>query len=202
MNKQVQEFYNKEWKRFDVSRVRIWKEVQVFTSTLSKKSTLLDVGCGNGKNIKYMLENGINASGIDFSEKLVQVCQKKGLNATYGDVLEIPFPDDMFDNIISIAVIHHLQKETDRIQAINEMIRVCKPGGKILISVWSVEQTGQEIQNRTFVYGDNQVKWVDTTRYYFVYDEPHIKNFIKHFSEEHDIKLLWDRGNWYIELIA
>jgi len=200
MNKQVQDFYNKEWKRFDVSRVRIWMEVQKFAAKLQKDSTLLDVGCGNGKNIKYMLDNGIRASGMDFSEKLVQVCLKKGLDAKYGDVLAIPYPDDQFDNIISIAVIHHLQKETDRIRAINEMIRVCKPGGKILISVWSVEQTGNEIQNRTFVYGDNQVKWVDTTRYYFVYDEPHIKEFIKHFSEEHNVKLFWDRGNWYIEL--
>ena len=202
MNKQVKDFYNTHWERFDISRVRIWKYVKEFTSTLPKESTVLDVGCGNGKNIKYMLDNQIQASGIDFSEKLVQVCRKKDLDVCYGDTLDIPYPDNTFDNIISIAVVHHLKEEEDRIQAIEEMIRICKPGGKILISMWSVEQTGNELQNRSFTYGDNQVKWENTTRYYFVYDEPHIKEFILHFINKHYVKLMWERGNWYIEIIV
>jgi ubiquinone/menaquinone biosynthesis C-methylase UbiE len=149
-----------------------------------------------------MLDNQIQASGIDFSEKLVQVCRKKDLDVRYGDTLAIPYPDNTFDNIISIAVVHHLKEEEDRIEAIEEMIRVCKPGGKILISMWSVEQTGNELQNRSFTYGDNQVKWKDTTRYYFVYDEPHIQEFILQFIYKYYVKLTWERGNWYIEIIV
>ena len=53
MANQVKDFYDRHWQRFDVSRVRIWKCVRDFTSTLLKNSTVLDVGCGNGKNVKY-----------------------------------------------------------------------------------------------------------------------------------------------------
>ena len=199
MANEVKDFYDKHWQRFDVSRVRIWKCVKEFTSTLVKNSTVLDVGCGNGKNVKYLLDNGINAYGIDFSEKLVKVCKRKKLDVKVGNALDIPFDDNSFDNVISIAVIHHLQKEEDRIKAINEMIRVCKNNGKILISVWAVEQSGQEVQNRTFVYGDNLVKWEDDERYYFIYDEEHIKEFVKNFNVTN---LVWERGNWYFEIIV
>ena len=41
MNKKVKDFYNTHWKRFDVSRVRIWKYVRTFASSLTKGSTLL-----------------------------------------------------------------------------------------------------------------------------------------------------------------
>ena len=199
MANQVKDFYDRHWQRFDVSRVRIWKCVRDFTSILLKNSTVLDVGCGNGKNIKYLLDNDIRAFGIDFSEKLVKVCKRKKLDVTVGDVLDIPFNDNSFDNIISIAVIHHLQKEEDRIKALNEMIRVCKNNGKILISVWAVEQSGQEVQNRTFVYGDNLVKWENDERYYFIYDEEHIKKFVENFNVTN---LVWERGNWYFEIIV
>ena len=199
MANQVKDFYDRHWQRFDVSRVRIWKCVRDFTSSLVKNSTVLDVGCGNGKNVKYLLDNDIKAYGIDFSEKLVEVCKRKKLDVKVGNALKIPFDDNSFDNIISIAVIHHLQKEEERIKAINEMIRVCKNNGKILISVWAVEQSGQEVQNRTFVYGDNLVKWENDERYYFIYDEEHIKEFVKNFNVTN---LVWERGNWYFEIIV
>lgn len=199
MANEVKDFYDKHWQRFDVSRVRIWKCVKEFTSTIVKKSTILDVGCGNGKNVKYLLDNDIKAYGIDFSEKLVEVCKRKKLNVKVGNALDIPFEDNSFDNVISIAVIHHLQKEEDRIKTINEMIRVCKNNGKILISVWAVEQSGQEVQNRKFVYGDNLVKWENDERYYFIYDEEHIKEFVKKFNVTN---LVWERGNWYFEIIV
>lgn len=199
MANEVKDFYDRHWQRFDVSRVRIWKCVKEFTSTLLKNSTVLDVGCGNGKNVKYLLDNDIKAYGIDFSEKLVEVCKRKKLDVKVGNALDIPFDDNSFDNVISIAVIHHLQKEEDRIKAINEMIRVCKNNGKILVSVWAVEQSGQEVQNRTFVYGDNLVKWENDERYYFIYDEEHIKKFVKNFNVTN---LVWERGNWYFEIIV
>ena len=92
-----------------------------------------------------------------------------------------------------------LKNLNDVIKAINEMIRVCKNNGKILVSVWAVEQSGQEVQNRTFVYGDNLVKWENDERYYFIYDEEHIKKFVENFNVT---KLVWERGNWYFEIMV
>ena len=48
MANEVKDFYDKYWQRFDVSRVRIWKCVKEFTSTLVKNSTVLDLFSGVG----------------------------------------------------------------------------------------------------------------------------------------------------------
>jgi SAM-dependent methyltransferase len=46
----------------------------------------------------------------------------------------------VFDSVISIAVIHHFSTKTLRIEAIKEMHRILKVGGKVLIYVWAFEQ--------------------------------------------------------------
>lgn len=50
------------------------------------------------------------------------------LNVIHGNILIIPFESDYFDNVISIAVIHHLKTKDERVQAIKELIRITKPG--------------------------------------------------------------------------
>ena len=191
----VKDFYNTHYKRFDSSRYRVWKAVREFVENIPKNSFVFESGCGNGKNLIYMNNHGIKTCGIDFSYRLVDICKKKGLNVDEADIRSLPYKDNTFDYVISIAVIHHLHREKDRIKSINEMIRVCKPGGKILVSCWSVEQEADS--KRNFVFGDNSVKWVDTERYYYIYDEIHIKEFLKNFNVE---KLFWEKGNWFFIL--
>ena len=53
MEIKVKNFYNSNFKRFNDSRVRIWKAVRDFTSTLDKNSKILESGCGNGKKLQY-----------------------------------------------------------------------------------------------------------------------------------------------------
>lgn len=201
MDKQVKEFYNKYFKSFDASRVRIWKGLREFIASIDPGCTVLEAGCGNGKNLGYLQKLGFTAVGFDFSEELLKICQKKKFKVKYGDIRNIPFDDNSVDNIICIAVLHHLQKELDRIQAVKEMIRVCKPGGRILVTVWAVEQEKEE--NRDFKFGDNMVKYEDDFRYYYIYDKPHIETFIKHFNVEgtsHIEKFFWEKGNWFFQI--
>ena len=193
----VKSFYNheKHSKTFDNSRVRIWKGVQEFASTLKKGSSILECGCGNGKNLGYFNELGFKVSGFDFSKQMVNICKKKGFDSKIGDLRDIPFKDNSFDNLICIAALHHLDKEEDRIKAIKEMVRVCKPGGRILITVWAVNQTGED-KPKKFKAGHNLVKFEDTFRYYYIYDESTLINFLKtnNFKIE---KTFWERGNYY-----
>ena len=50
------------------------------------------------------------------------------------------YETNYFDNTMSVAVIHHISSEERRIQSIKELVRVTKPGGKIFIEVWAMEQ--------------------------------------------------------------
>lgn len=86
--------------------------------------TLLDVGCGEGKLVKWATKFGINARGVDISlagfgkeeKRLRQRCFE-------GDILELPFKNKEFEVVSCLAVMEHVyEKETSR--ALKELSRV------------------------------------------------------------------------------
>ena len=61
------------------------KEFKIISSLIKKNSKILDVGCGNGELMKYILENiSNNIRGLEISKKNVQTCIKKGLTVIEG----------------------------------------------------------------------------------------------------------------------
>ena len=108
----------------------------------------------------------------------------------------------------SIAVIHHLSNTSRRIGAFQEMIRVLKPGGIGLLSVWSHEQPPSS--NKKFNLGDNIVKWnsydkknkktIEYERYYYISDNYMFLNFVDRFSDKIKIVSIYNEmGNWYVK---
>ncbi|KAJ1339249.1 hypothetical protein BSLG_006386 [Batrachochytrium salamandrivorans] len=74
------------------------------------------------------------------SPNLVEICRDRGFEAMTADNLSLPYRSDVFDFAISIAVIHHFSTPERRKQAIIELLRILKPGGRVLIFVWALEQ--------------------------------------------------------------
>lgn len=103
---------------------------RVFNRYFSKPGTILDIGCGRGNLIRYYLSRNYVAYGIDISKKSLSGCQD--LAVVEGDCRKLPFKDDSFDYVYSIGVVEHF-KETHI--AIKEHIRVCKPGGTVIVLV-------------------------------------------------------------------
>jgi len=192
---QVRDFYNENFKRFDSSRFSVWKAVKKFVDDIPESSNVLDAGCGNGKNMVYMNSKNINSIGIDFSQQLLQICREKSLNVLESDIRKLPFVDNEFDFVVSIAVVHHISSYEDRIKSINEMLRVCKLGGKVLISVWALEQDKDSRFN--FNLGDNLVKWEDTTRYYHIFNHETINKLFESFNVEN---IFCEMGNWFVTI--
>ena len=61
---------------------------------------VLDVGCGNGRCMKYFQENGVEAVGIDLSELAVEAAKRFGLNnCLVMDALNLEFPENAFDTV-------------------------------------------------------------------------------------------------------
>lgn len=127
----------------------------------------------------YFKKNGHIVKGIDFSNSLLKICKSKDLDVLNFDIINLPFENNTFDNTISIAVIHHLSNNNDRIKAIEELLRVTKKDGKILITVWVIEQEAH--LRRTFKLGDNIVPFEDSFRYYHIFNEESFLNLIKDF---------------------
>ena len=129
--------YSQIAEHFDKTREYLWKGIKEFIQSTDDNSLLLDAGCGNGKNM--LVKNRVNCIGFDFCESNNQICSKKGLDVSTSNIKMIPYRDSVFDHSFTVAVLHHIEKEIDRVKAINELVRVTKSGGTIFIQVWSAD---------------------------------------------------------------
>ena len=86
--------------------------------------------------------------GTDRSFSLSQISTSKGNEVATCDVTKMPFRNVMFDGIICISVIHHLATEQRRIIALKELSRILKPGGKVLITAWALENDYRKVRPR------------------------------------------------------
>jgi len=188
----VQDSYNLISDEFKSTRVYTWKWTDEFMEKIKKNSTVLDIGCGTGRNLMY---KGINTFGIDISIEQLKKCENSVINC---DMSYLPFRNIMFDNIISIASFHHLSTEKRRHQALSEMSRVLKPGGKILMSVWSKEQPDKTRRKFTH-FGDTIVNWRKIPRYYYIFEITELKNMLLEYFTI--VKHYWDTGNEVFILI-
>ncbi len=122
------------------SNLRNKPAVSITDANLS--GTLLDVGCGNSRNMLPFLDKRIKCIGIDFSRNMIK--QSKHLLRKYnkkahlviGDACYLPFKDSSFNLIISLATLHHIPSKNMRIVSLNEIKRVSENNSKIIISVW------------------------------------------------------------------
>ena len=137
--KYVKDVYNTIASHFSSTRYKPWPAVVNFLNSLADHSKVADIGCGNGKY--FTVNNKLNMIGCDTSEKLVEICQKRGFNVQLGDTLQIPFLSNTYDAVLSIAVFHHLSTEVRRLQAIKELLRILKPNGQLMLCAWSYEQS-------------------------------------------------------------
>ena len=106
-------------------------------SNPGKEDTALDVACGPGIIACKFAKLVSHVTGIDISPFLIEraksVQKEQGLNNMewkVGDVSNLPFNDESFSIVMTRASFHHI---VDRIRVLEEMIRVCKIGGKILV---------------------------------------------------------------------
>jgi len=95
------------------------------------KGRVLEIGCGVARYVcKNVRKQGCEWTGLDPS--FVQPI--KSIFAVKGTVGSIPFPDDSFDWVISLASIEHWHEKGDGIlKGLKEIRRVLKPGGSMLI---------------------------------------------------------------------
>lgn len=186
--------YNKIADRFNKTRGYGWSWIKEFMDTVPKGSTIYDIGCGSGRNMGYPYMNFI---GVDNCENLLTICANKGLNVVNSDMCKLPFDNESADVIMSVASFHHLSTTERRVAALKEFYRVLKPGGKILLSVWSKEQPKKT--RRTFEkYGDTMVKWDQHgdifERYYYIFQLEELERLFT--STNFSIKNYdWDCGN-------
>ena len=103
---------------------------------ISPGDSVLETSVGTGLNFKY-LPHGVRLFGLDLSAAMLARCQDNlrrwGMRADLflGNAEDLPFANDSFDVVFHVGGINFFN---DRAKAILEMIRVAKPGSRILIA--------------------------------------------------------------------
>ena len=127
--------YTKEYfEDIEESRYRISPEIFNFAQfTRFRDKKLLEVGIGAATDFLQWVRAGTKAYGLDLTEEAIEHARHRlsiyGLEAeqlVVGDSENLPFDDNFFDIVYSWGVIHHTP---DTNKAMNEIIRVLKPGG-------------------------------------------------------------------------
>lgn len=101
---------------------------------VSAEAKILDIGTSTGTNLRLLKELGFaHVEGLDNSETAIAFCKTKGLGQVkLGDVCALPFQSDSFDFVFATDIIEHVD---DDAQALAEILRVLRPGGRVLITV-------------------------------------------------------------------
>jgi SAM-dependent methyltransferase len=99
---------------------------------IKSKNIILDAGCGTGSNIIFFNQFG-TTYGIDISPVATKFCRRRGIkNVLTGDVSKLPYKSNFFDIVSCMDVLEHIENEK---KVINEIFRVLKPGGKLILTV-------------------------------------------------------------------
>jgi SAM-dependent methyltransferase len=100
---------------------------------------VLDVACGSGNTALVAARRYCRVTGLDFVPSLVERARMRaaavGVDAGFvvGDAQDLPFADDSFDVVLSVMGVMFAP---DQERAASEMLRVCRPGGRIGIAAW------------------------------------------------------------------
>jgi len=149
-----------------------------------KKGKILEVGCGNARNLIPFAKSGFECYGIDFSNNMLRQAKKFAqknnvkINFKKSDMTKIPFKDSNFDYILHIASLHNLEKKWDRKKALQEAYRILKPEGLMLLTVWNKLQL-KFLFNKKDVYIPWKLKGEKIPRYYHLFDYFELRKLIK-----------------------
>jgi demethylmenaquinone methyltransferase/2-methoxy-6-polyprenyl-1,4-benzoquinol methylase len=118
---------------------RLWKRRMVEWAAVGPGQRALDLCCGTGDVAWRLAARGAEVVGLDFSEPMLQRARCRAaqhpalaarLQFVQGDALRVPFADNTFD---AVTIAYGLRNLTDWLAGLREMLRVCKPGGRLVI---------------------------------------------------------------------
>jgi len=139
-----QDDYNKIADTFNRTRDWIPPDFTILEKYINKKEKILDLGCGNGR-FSEIVGNKADYYGVDVSEKLIKIAKEKYLDGkfTVSESLILPFENNFFDKVFCLAVLHHIPSKKFRKDFLREIKRVLKPGGKLILTVWDLNENSK-----------------------------------------------------------
>ncbi len=164
--------------RYDGRWVPVAKDI-IQHFGLKPGDRVLDVGCAKGFLVKDLLNEGIDAYGLDYSEYALKHCEPEVVGRIHkGSADDMPFPDGSFDCVLSLNTIHNFTRE-GALKAMREIERLAPGKGFVQVDSYYTERQKEIFES-----------WVLTAEFY---DYP--QEWIKLFEEA------GYSGDWYWTII-
>lgn len=112
-------------------------KLDLFKNYVKKNDEILDYGCGYGRTLRVLLDNGyLHLSGVDLSEKMIERAKEENPSMDYRVVKhnKLHFEDNSFDAVLLLAVLTCVINNEEQEMIMNEIKRVLKPNGIIYIN--------------------------------------------------------------------
>jgi len=119
-----------------------WIEgTKAFIEQLPPGAHILDVGCGSGVKSKYLIEHGFKVTGIDISDKLLEIAREEAPVADFRELsmTELDSMTERFDAVFAQASLLHIPKK-QAADVVQQMARRLVPGGLLYIAVKEVRE--------------------------------------------------------------
>ncbi|TFB27906.1 class I SAM-dependent methyltransferase [Pedobacter alluvionis] len=145
---------------------------QLIKGTYDGCKSVLDAGCGTGRNLLYFLKSGAQVYGVDQNPEAI--AQLKNLASAFphinpeenfriGPIEQLPFENESFDLVVSSAVLHFAENQEHFEAMLSAMWRVLKPGGYFfcrLASEIGIESLVRFIGNGRYILPDGSERFL------------------------------------------
>lgn len=176
-------------------------QLKEFEKYVSQDMKILDVGCGYGRTLNELYENGFkNLKGIDFSQAMIDRGLKlhPHLNISKHNGEKLPFSDNEFDAVLLIAVLTCTSDQNLQENLISEISRVLKKSGILYINDYSLNDDQRNLdryekyENKYGIYGIFELPEGAVLRHH---SSEYISNITKDFEELIFEKTIYDTMN-------
>lgn len=177
--------YDKFAKTFSNSRKNLaWPEIDYFIEYISqlyweKRIKILDVGCGNGRLLKYLKQSNLQFDymWVDSSSWMIDEAKQEFSDDSFEvlDMINIDKLWQKFDIVFFIASFHHLETIEDRIRVLLQTKNLLNTDWQVLLTNWNLMWEGNMLRyQKSYLWNwDFSIKIGDFNRYYrwFLLDE-------------------------------
>ncbi len=156
-----EEYWNESHRKYFNGKIIYDDWLDKYKDILSKaKTSILDLGCGEGNDTLYLKERGYDVISLDYSKSALDIVKNniKGAKTVLADISnELPFENDSFDIAIADLSLHYFDLNTTK-KILGEIKRILTPSGHLFARVNSSDDIN---------YGANQGVRIEEN-YYFV----------------------------------
>jgi SAM-dependent methyltransferase len=180
----AREKWKEKYQKFDEKRATYDGWLDIFDRAIEHCDTpIIDLGCGNGNNARYLSQRGKEVIACDYTQKALDLIKenKPEVAKTLCFDMRDDFPfDDNFTRLIVADLSLHYFTEVDTIRIVNEIKRILRPNGILLMRLNSVNDINYGSRDGIELSKNyRRTEWDGDKRYF---DEADIDRFFKEFD--------------------